>query len=424
MATLDAAGPGRGDQAPDPAATYAATLGEYLDTHDEAALYRASLLSQALIEAGLGPDEIVAVHFEAVERILAGQPYRQRVHSVSDAYQFLLEVMIAYGVRYRQYTELRLAQLGREAETRLAQEHRRLEEARQLAQEKADLLAVVAHELRTPISAVKGSVDLAVRSVARGRVERVPELLKAAREAVDRLSRLTGNLVEASREQPPELARSPQDLVHLIAQACRWARTAAVAGDVALEWAREPLSVLVWGDQDALLSVLGNLLSNAIRYTPAGGRVTVRHGLLAAPDGGWGWVEVEDTGIGMSPEVQERVFERFYRAPEALQQGRSVGLGLGLALVEQFVGALQGRIELRSALGQGSTFRVLLPAAAPASEPPDGGLSVPVPDGGLSVPVPDGEARLRRRPRAGGRAPKGTTAAGPAGVGAKWTKGG
>jgi signal transduction histidine kinase len=361
----------------DPAPDYCATLGDYLQTHDEAALYRASLLSQALIEAGLGPDEIVAVHFEAVERILADQPYRQRVHSVSDAYQFLLEVMIAYGVRYRQYTELRLAQLGREAETRLAEEQQRLEEARRQAQEKADLLAVVAHELRTPLTAVKGSVDLAARSAARGRVEQVPGLLEAAREAVDRLSRLTGNLVEASRERPPELSRSPQDLVHLIAQACRWARTAAVAGDVSLEWAREPLSVLVLGDQDALLSVLGNLLSNAIRYTPAGGRVTVRHGLTTAPDRDWGWAEVEDTGIGMSPEVQGRVFERFYRAPDALQQGRSVGLGLGLALVQQFVTALHGRIELRSAVGRGSAFRVLLPAAAPAPDPSDDGPAAP-----------------------------------------------
>jgi signal transduction histidine kinase len=344
---------------------YRVVLGDYLKTHNEAALYRASMLSQALVESGIGPEEIVALHFEALEEEIAGQPYRERLRANTDSYQFLLEVMIAYGVQYKQYVELRLTELAREAEARATLERQRLEEAQQAAQEKADLLAVVAHELRTPLTAARGNVDMAVRSIARGRVERVEPLLTAAREAIDRLSRLTADLVEASRGGPLQLQRVPQDLVQLMAQACRWARAAAVSKGLSLEWEREPLHVTVLGDADALLSVFGNLLSNAVRYTSSGG-ITVRHGIDEAM--GMAWVCVGDTGVGMAPDVRQRIFDKFYRAPEARTLGGQ-GLGLGLSLVDQFVRAHKGRVEVESEPGTGSTFRVWLPLAAGAASP-------------------------------------------------------
>jgi signal transduction histidine kinase len=153
--------------------------------------------------------------------------------------------------------------------------------------------------------------------------------------------------------------------------------------------------VLVRGDADALLSVLGNLLSNAVRYTSPGGRVVVHHGLLTDDTGRWGWMEVKDTGIGMTPEVQSRIFEKFYRAPEAaLQEGAGSGLGLGLALVQQFVAAHEGRIEVRSVPGEGSTFRVHLradeaqPTTDGASAPDGSHLAVETVTGGSGAPAP------------------------------------
>jgi signal transduction histidine kinase len=380
------AGSARAGDITDSREAYGATLADYLRTHDEAALYRASLLSQQLVEAGLGPEEIIELHFESLERVQAPQSARERVHSSQDAYQFLLEVMIAYGVQYKRYVELRLLELSREAEQRVAAEQARLREATETAQRQSDLLGIVAHELRTPLTAAKGNVDMAQRSLQRGQVDRLGELLSSAGEAMDRLSRLTGDLVEASRGTPPTLERTPQDLVHLIAQACRWARAAAVSKGIALEWAREPLGVLVLGDADALLSVFGNLLSNAIRYTSPGGLVEVRHGA----DAGWVWVEVRDTGVGMAEEVRRRIFEKFYRSDEAKRLGR--GLGLGLALVDQFVEAHAGRVEVESTPGKGSTFRVFLPEAKPPSPPPAaprqtiGTAEAPPPGSGSVVP--------------------------------------
>jgi signal transduction histidine kinase len=171
-----------------------------------------------------------------------------------------------------------------------------------------------------------------------------------------RLSRLTGDLVEATRGVTPELARTPLLLVPIVDQACTWARVAALSKGIELRSEVDDADAWVLGNADALLSVVGNLLSNAVRYTPAGGRVTVRLG----GDATTAWIAVEDTGIGIAPEAQERIFEKFWRAPDA----RAVdlrGLGLGLALVKQMTEAHGGRVSVVSRTGAGSTFRVELP---------------------------------------------------------------
>jgi signal transduction histidine kinase len=344
------------NEAAEPTDTYAAALGEYCRERSEAALYRASLVSQTFVESGLGPEDIVALHCESLDAILRDRPAREQVVANNDAHQFLLEVMIAYGVKYKEYLELRLSQTLREAEARAARERERIQEAERIGREKDEILAVIAHELRTPIAAARGSVDLAVRSLTRGRMDRVEPLLGATRQALDRLSRLTGDLVEASRGMPPVLDRSPQALGDIVRQAYAWALPAASAKGVELVLEDAPTATTIVGSADALLSVFGNLLSNAVRYTAPGGRVTIRQGR----EGDLVWVEVADTGIGMSGDVQARVFDKFYRSAEA-RSVESQGLGLGLALVQQFVAAHDGRVEVESTPGVGSTFTVWLP---------------------------------------------------------------
>ena len=339
-----------------PTDAYSEALAEYCRDRSEAALYRASLLSQTFVESGLGPEDIIALHCESLDGVLQGRGAREQLLATSDAHQFLLEVMIAYGVKYKEYLELRLSQTLREAEARASREHERIQEAERIGREKDEILAVIAHELRTPIAAARGSVDLAVRSITRGRLDRIEPLLGTTRVALDRLSRLTGDPVEASRGTPPSLERTPQELDSIVEQAHAWALPAATAKGVVLRRDGPPVTVSIVGSADALLSVFGNLLSNAIRYTPAGGSVTIRQGV----DGAMAWVAVADTGIGMPADVQARVFEKFYRGPEA-RAVETQGLGLGLALVQQFVVAHDGRVEVDSAVGRGSRFTVWLP---------------------------------------------------------------
>ena len=329
---------------------YGPTLADFLQSHSEEALYRASQLSREFVESGMGPEEIIALHFERLSSITAAMPYREQARAAGDAHTFLLEVMIAYGVRYKEFLELKLGDRVHAAETRALQGEERVFEAE-------DVLQTIAHELGTPLAAAKGNADLAARMLQRGDVVLAAELVANAQEALTRIARLTADLVEASRGETPQPIKSLVDVSAAIDKAASWARTVAAAKGVGLAVeARQP-GLGITANEDALLSIFGNLLSNAIRYTAPGGRVTIRLG--QGP--GSVWVEVEDTGIGMSEDVRKCIFAKFYRAPEARSM-EAGGLGLGLPLVLRLVQAHGGQIEVESRPGKGSTFRILLPS--------------------------------------------------------------
>jgi two-component system sensor histidine kinase NblS len=135
------------------------------------------------------------------------------------------------------------------------------------------------------------------------------------REALERLSRLSADLVEASRGELPRLDFSDLDLGEVVGKACQWATDVAAGREITLTYWCCPGAAAhrVRGNQDALLTVFGNLLSNAIRYTRPGGKVSVC--VEFDPERGESVVCVRDTGIGMSPEVQARVFEKFFVLP-------------------------------------------------------------------------------------------------------------
>lgn len=326
-----------------------------MQLHSEEHLYRASQLSQECIESGLGPEDIIALHFESLARVSSGYSYREQARASFDAQEFLLEVMIAYGVKYKEYLEIKVQETLRDAESRSARDRERILQVERIQREKDELLAAIAHDLRTPLTAAKGNLDLVARQLAQGETASLEPYIARAKEALERLSRLSADLVEASRGDLPILARVPCDLRATVRQACEWARLAAIPKEVSLHFAEPAEPVVASVDADALLSALGNLLSNAVRYTPPTGSVTVSLG----QDGGTTWITVADTGIGMSPEVQRRIFQKFYRAPEA-RDVEAKGLGLGLALVQQVVTAHNGQIEVQSEPGQGSTFRIIL----------------------------------------------------------------
>src|SRR4051812_11284520 len=266
---------------------YGEVLVAYLHDPGEQALYDASVMSQDLVQLGVGPEEIVALHMEALDHALDGSTPREQARCVGHAHQFLLEVMIAYGLTYREYLELKVRE--RDSAAALA------------VQERTELLATVAHEMRTPLTAALGTLDLARRDLVSGRTDRVVPWLGTARDALHRLSRLTADIARASVGEPPVLNPTPHDLCEVVSEACAWAEAAAGEKGLVLTRDNDLPSVPVVGDADALLSVFGNLLANAIRYTPAGGSITVECGT----DEERAWVSITDTGIGMTPEVQE-----------------------------------------------------------------------------------------------------------------------
>lgn len=346
-------------EAPTSVSSYADILATYFTNRAEEALYRASLLSQRFIEEGLGPEEIIALHAEAVEITTSGLEYRERARASTDALQFLLEMMIAYGVQYRAYLDLRLRERERETEARLQMERQRVLDAEQSERERHAILATISHELRTPITAALGNIDLAHRSLAHDALDRLPRQLTAARDALGRLSRLTDDLIGASRDGLPTLTFALARADDILLQACTWAKPNADAKGLTLI-ADHLAACWVNGDADALLTVFSNLLSNAVRYTPPGGHIEARCDRRS--DGIW--IRIRDTGVGMTPETQRRIFEKFYRAPDA-SLAEPGGLGLGLSISERLVAAHGGSLYVESTYGEGSTFIVHLPESTP-----------------------------------------------------------
>jgi signal transduction histidine kinase len=345
---------------------YARALTAYCRTRAASALAEAERLAAAFAAEGVGPDTIVEVHLESLVAAMDVLPARQRAQGSLASHQFLLEVVMGYGALVREQLDRLETTSGRRvrrAEKSAARDRARAETSERIGQDQSDALASVAHEMAQPLVALDGNLQLAERALARGEGKRVGPRIGRSREALSRLAGLIADLHRSARGEAWELETEPVDLAEVVEQAVEAARGAAAEKEISLTRAGlAGAPHLVDGDADALLSVVGNLLSNAIRYTPAGGRVAV-HQLL---EGDRLLTEVRDTGIGIAPELQARIFERLYRAPEARAMVAQ-GLGVGLALARRLVLAHGGTIEVESEPGRGSTFRLVLPVASMAA---------------------------------------------------------
>ena len=249
----------------------------------------------------------------------------------------------------------RLQAIEREA----AELARAKEELERLDQFKTTFTLMVAHELRAPVHALQSFLLSLLKgyippdqqqTILQRAIERSQELL----DLVDDLL----NLAAAKEELAPpkrkvlSLADALEKVVPLLqAQAEEKGMTFTV------EVRHRPLVEANPGQMGQLWT---NLISNAVKYTPAGGRVTV----TLEEENGWAVGTVEDTGIGIAPENQAKIFEEFYRTPQAKEMERR-GTGLGLPLVKRIVEGHGGTIEVESALGQGSRFVFRLPLATP-----------------------------------------------------------
>ncbi len=220
-----------------------------------------------------------------------------------------------------------------------------------------EFVAAVSHELRTPITSIRGFVAALADDVS-GSPEARQRHLAIIQEESQRLSRLIDDLFEFAKLEAGQLSLHPEpfDLADLVRACAASTRPAAEQAGVSVLTVGEAEPVRVTGDRDRVAQVLLNLIYNALRFTPDGGRVEV--GLRST--GPQVEVTVRDNGAGIAPEDLPQIFDRFYKGK---QQGRRIlgGTGLGLAIARSLVEAHGGRINVESGLGKGSAFTFTLP---------------------------------------------------------------
>lgn len=237
---------------------------------------------------------------------------------------------------------------------------------KRLDEMRRDFVANVSHELKTPLSAIRGFAET-LRDGALAEPETAARFTGRILEHCRRLQALLDDLLTLGRlESVGERAgRAPVDLVAIARRAIEGVVPAAEERRVELAFQTPPAEdgpLVLTGDADGLERMLTNLLANAIKYNRPEGTVHLRLRRQALPTGGGGYlIEVEDTGIGIPAEALPRLFERFYRVDKGRSRDEG-GTGLGLSIVKHVAQTHGGQVEVQSRPGQGSTFRVRLPA--------------------------------------------------------------
>lgn len=225
-------------------------------------------------------------------------------------------------------------------------------ELKKLEQVRKDFVANVSHELKTPVTSIKGFAETLLDGAMKDE-EALTEFLTIILKESDRLQRLIQDLLELSKieQQNFRLDISHFDLSAMLKELVKIVDGKAAEKNILLELESDSDHLEMEGDSFRLRQVVLNLLINAINYTPAGGNVTLR-----MKDAGKRIrVSVKDTGIGIEKEELPRIFERFYRVDKARSRN-SGGTGLGLAIVKHIVEAHQGKIKVKSSPGEGTEF--------------------------------------------------------------------
>jgi two-component system OmpR family sensor kinase len=226
-------------------------------------------------------------------------------------------------------------------------------------QSQRDFVANVSHELKTPLTSIQGFAQ-AILDGAASSPEAVRIAVDVIQKEAERMYRLVMDLLVLARLDAgtADLQVEPIDLSELINAVTSKFVPQASQGQVTLTTEASNLPI-IQGDGDRLVQVFSNLIDNAIKYTPAGGSVKIE----GKQAGSFVEINVKDTGIGIAPDDQERIFERFYQADKSRRGGTGRGVGLGLAIARQIVQAEGGTLTAHSQPGQGSQFIVKLPIA-------------------------------------------------------------
>ncbi|MDE0955146.1 MAG: ATP-binding protein [Pseudomonadales bacterium] len=221
---------------------------------------------------------------------------------------------------------------------------------------RADFVANASHELKTPITAIRGFAETLIEDDTIDRAIQQRFMRKIHGQSI-RLSALVSDLLALSRLESNDEAYNTQvDLQQVVQRVCANLQAVAQTQQVTLELQTKDGPMMLLGDDNALGQMATNLIDNAIKYTAAKGTVTVA---LTVTEG-VAVLAVKDNGLGIDESDQERIFERFYRVDKARSQSLG-GTGLGLAIVKHIVQSHKGLLQLNSKLNQGSTFTIKIP---------------------------------------------------------------
>lgn len=339
-------------------------------------------LNQQLAEL-VGAKCLVAVPLKITDRVIGSLVVDRKVaYSLT---QDDLNLMVTFGNQVaialasaEAYRQLEALNVGLEAKVRertleLERVNQELKAANERLQEldrlKSAFVSIVSHELRTPMTAVKGYVENLLDGLAGELSERQTYYLKRVHLNVERLTRMVNDLLDLSRIENPEtrevlLRPSLISLQDLILEVVESFQTTAHARSLTLTADQSASLPPIRGDRDKLHQVLTNLIGNAVKFTPPGGTIWVE---TSVPHDGTVQVCVADTGYGIPPDEQNKVFDKFFRGSAIPEEAR--GAGLGLAITKSLVELHGGRIWLESTQGRGSRFFFSLPVNGP---PPPG----------------------------------------------------
>jgi two-component system, NtrC family, sensor kinase len=321
---------------------------------------RSRALRRAVAPTGVPPGH-VDLRVEASVSVIAAEtlPERRRQDDLG-ALADDLNRMAAGLQKSTAQLEQKVEERTRELQAALEQLAEKTRELEVTSKHKSDFLANMSHELRTPLNAIIGFTQVLQQKLFGEVNDKQEEYLADINSSADHLLALINDVLDLSKVEAGqiELEKAPFSLREALERGVAMVRERAIRNGVQLSFEPDPQVEMVEADERRIRQIVFNLLSNAVKFTPERGRVDVR----SAQQNGEVLVSVADTGPGIAPEDQERIFEEFQQTGLGAEQRE--GTGLGLALSKSLVELHGGRIWVESELGRGSTFTFTLPVEA------------------------------------------------------------